>query len=219
MSTGSHHNRCATAPHPAPSGRPRRYPPVVALCLAQDADADALLDRDPLALLIGMLLDQQFPMERAFAGPGLIAQRLGVTELDARALAAYDAEALVQVFRGPPAVHRYPGSMAGRVQALAAAVVEQYDGDASRIWSDVEDGRELFRRLAALPGFGKQKAQIFTALLGKQRGVTPEGWREAAGGYGEEGVHRSVADVVDAASLAQVRGYKQAQKAAAKAGS
>ncbi len=190
----------------------------MALCLAQDADADALLDRDPLALLIGMLLDQQFPMERAFAGPALLAQRLGVTELDARLLASHDPEALVQIFRGPPAVHRYPGSMAGRVQALAAAVVEQYDGDASRIWTDVEDGRELFRRLAALPGFGKQKAQIFTALLGKQRGVTPPGWREAAGGYGEEGVHRSVADVVDAASLAQVRSYKQAKKAEMKSG-
>jgi uncharacterized HhH-GPD family protein len=198
--------------------RLQRYPPVVALCIAQDADADALLDRDPLALLIGMLLDQQFPMERAFAGPGLIAQRLGVTELDARELAAYDPEALVQIFRGPPAVHRYPGSMAARVQSLAAAVVAQYDGDASRIWSDVADGRELFRRLSALPGFGTQKAQIFTALLGKQRGVTPPGWREAAGGYGEDGVHRSVADVVDAASLAQVREYKQAKKAAAKSG-
>jgi uncharacterized HhH-GPD family protein len=196
----------------------QRYPPVVAICIAQDVDADALLDRDPLALLIGMLLDQQFPMERAFAGPGLIAQRLGVAELDARELATYDPEALVQIFRGPPAVHRYPGSMAGRVQALAAAIVEQYDGDAARIWSGVEDGRALFLRLSALPGFGKQKAQIFTALLGKQRGVTPPGWREAAGGYGEEGVHRSVADVVDAASLAQVRGYKQAKKAAAKAG-
>jgi uncharacterized HhH-GPD family protein len=190
----------------------------VAICLAQDADADALLDRDPLALLIGMLLDQQFPMERAFAGPGLIAQRLGVTELDARALAGYDPEALVQIFRGPPAVHRYPGSMAGRVQALASAIVEQYDGDAARLWTGVDDGRELFRRIADLPGFGTQKAQIFTALLGKQRGVTPPGWREAAGGYGEEGVHRSVADVVDAASLAQVREYKQAKKAAAKSG-
>src|SRR5439155_14793465 len=151
----------ACAPTP-PSGR-RRYPPVVAICIAQDADADALLDRDPLALLIGMLLDQQFPMERAFAGPGLIAQRLGVTELDARELAAYDPDALVQIFRGPPAVHRYPGSMAGRVQALAAVVAERYDGDAARIWSGVEDGRELFRRLADLPGFGTQKAQIFTA--------------------------------------------------------
>jgi uncharacterized HhH-GPD family protein len=198
-------------------GQLRRYAPAVALCLAQDADADALLDRDPLALLIGMLLDQQFPMERAFAGPGLIAQRLGVSELDAHALAAHDPEALVEVFRGPPAVHRYPGSMAARVQALAAAVVEQYDGDAAAIWRGVDDGRELFGRLAALPGFGTQKAQIFTALLGKQRGVTPTGWREAAGGYGEDGVHRSVADVVDAASLARVREYKQAKKAAAKA--
>jgi uncharacterized HhH-GPD family protein len=192
---------------------------VVAICLAQDADADALLDRDPLALLIGMLLDQQFPMERAFAGPALLAQRLGVTELDARLLASHDPEALVQIFRGPPAVHRYPGSMAGRVQALAAAIVEQYDGDVTLIWRDVPDGEELFRRLAALPGFGKQKAQIFTALLGKQRGVTPPGWREAAGAYGQEGVHMSVADVVDADSLAQVRDYKQAKKAAAKAGS
>jgi uncharacterized HhH-GPD family protein len=189
----------------------------VALCLAQDADADALLDRDPLALLIGMLLDQQFPMERAFAGPGLLAQRLGVTEFDAHALVAHDPEALVRIFRGPPAVHRYPGSMAGRVQALAATVVEQYDGDAALIWRGVDDGQELFRRLAALPGFGTQKAQIFTALLGKQRGVTPQGWREAAGGYGEDGVHRSVADVVDAASLGRVREYKQAKKAESKA--
>jgi len=191
----------------------------VPLCLSQDADADALLDRDPFALLVGMLLDQQFPMERAFAGPALLAHRLGRTELDPRELASYDPDALVEIFRGPPAVHRYPGSMAGRVQALAAAVVEQYDGDVTLIWRDVEDGRELFRRLGALPGFGTQKAQIFTALLGKQRGVTPAGWREAAGGYGEEASYRSVADVVDAASLGRVREYKQAQKAAAKAGS
>jgi uncharacterized HhH-GPD family protein len=189
----------------------------VPLCLSQDTDADALLDRDPFALLVGMLLDQQFPMERAFAGPALLAQRLGRTELDARELASYDPDALVEIFRGPPAVHRYPGSMAGRVQALAAAVVDQYDGDVTLIWRDVEDGRELFRRLNALPGFGTQKAQIFTALLGKQRGVTPVGWREAAGGYGQEGSYRSVADVVDAASLGRVREYKQAQKAAAKA--
>jgi uncharacterized HhH-GPD family protein len=191
----------------------------VPLCLSQDTDADALLDRDPFALLVGMLLDQQFPMERAFAGPALLAQRLGRTELDARELGSYDPDALVEIFRGPPAVHRYPGSMAGRVQALAAAVVDQYDSDVTLIWRDVEDGRELFRRLNALPGFGTQKAQIFTALLGKQRGVTPVGWREAAGGYGQEGAYRSVADVVDAASLGRVREYKQAQKAAAKAGS
>ncbi|MGD9531042.1 HhH-GPD-type base excision DNA repair protein [Pseudonocardia sp.] len=189
----------------------------MAICLAQQPDADALLDRDPFALLLGMLLDQQFPMERAFAGPVLVAQRLGRETLDVDELATYDEGALVEVFRGPPAVHRYPGSMAQRTRALAAVIVEQYDGDAANIWRDVTDGGELFGRLAALPGFGRQKAQIFTALLGKQRGVTPEGWREAAGGYGEDGVHKSVADVVDAASLVRVRDYKQEQKAAAKA--
>ncbi len=189
----------------------------VTLCLAQDADADALLDRDPLALLIGMLLDQQFPMERAFAGPALLARRLGVERLDARELAGYDPDALVELFTGPPAVHRYPRSMAQRVQALAAAVVDRYDGDVTGIWSDVATGKELFTRLAGLPGFGTQKAQIFTALLGKQRGVTPDGWREAAGGYGQDGVHMSVADVVDADSLGRVREYKQAAKAARKA--
>ncbi|MGI9002767.1 MAG: HhH-GPD-type base excision DNA repair protein [Pseudonocardia sp.] len=190
----------------------------MALILAQDPDADALLDRDPLALLIGMLLDQQFPMERAFAGPALLAQRLGRAALDPHELAGYDPDALVEIFRGPPALHRYPGSMAKRAQALAALIIERYDGDVTRLWRDAVDGRELVTRLAALPGFGAQKAQIFTALLGKQREVTPAGWREAAGGYGEQGVHRSVADVVDAASLGRVREYKQQQKAAAKAG-
>ncbi|GAA1202376.1 HhH-GPD-type base excision DNA repair protein [Pseudonocardia alaniniphila] len=196
----------------------RRYSSAVPIRLSQDADADALLDRDPFALLVGMLLDQQFPMERAFAGPALLAQRLGRTELDPRELAAYDPAALVEIFRGPPAVHRYPGSMAGRVQALAASVVEQYDGDVTLLWRDVQDGHELFGRIAALPGFGKQKAQIFTALLGKQRGVTPPGWREAAGSYGDDGSYRSVADVVDPASLVRVREFKQAAKAAAKSG-
>ncbi|MGH3568031.1 MAG: HhH-GPD-type base excision DNA repair protein [Pseudonocardia sp.] len=190
----------------------------MALTLTQDPDADALLDRDPLALLIGMLLDQQFPMERAFAGPALLAQRLGRTTLDPHELAGYDPDALVEIFRGPPALHRYPGSMAKRVQALAALVIERYDGDVTGLWRDVVDGQELVTWLAALPGFGAQKAQIFTALLGKQRGVTPAGWREAAGGYGEQGVHRSIADVVDAESLGRVREYKQQQKAAAKAG-
>ena len=188
------------------------------ICLAQDTDADALLDRDPLALLIGMLLDQQFPMERAFAGPALVAQRLGVDRLDARELAEHDPDALVALFTGPPAaVHRCPKSMAQRVQSLAATIVDRYDGDVTAIWSDAATGKELFTRLSGLPGFGTQKAQIFTALLGKQRGVTPDGWREAAGGYGEDGVHKSVADVVDAASLGRVRDYKQAAKAAKKA--
>ena len=189
----------------------------MALQLSQDAEADALLDRDPLALMIGMLLDQQVPMEHAFWAPAELARRLGRDHLDARELAGHDPDALIEVFATPRALHRYPRSMAGRVQALCKALVERYDGDVTAVWSDAADGRELLRRLKALPGFGEQKAQIFTALLGKQRGVTPPGWREAAGGYGEDGVHRSVADVVDAASLGRVREYKQQQKAAAKA--
>jgi uncharacterized HhH-GPD family protein len=183
------------------------------LQIAQDPEADALLDRDPFALLVGMLLDQQFPMERAFAAPAGLARRLGVDRLDPAAIAAHDPEAFAAIFVGPPALHRYPGAMAARVQALAALVVERYGGDASGLWRDVPDGATLLRRLTALPGFGTQKAQIFVALLGKQRGVAPPGWREAAGAYGEEGSTRSVADVVDAASLAGVRAFKQAAKA------
>ena len=187
----------------------------MAICLAQVPEADAVLDENPLALLVGMLLDQQFPMERAFAGPQLIETRLG-TRLTARALADADPDALVTLFTGPPAVHRYPASMAQRTQALARHLLEHYDGDVERVWSEAADGRELLRRLNGLPGFGKQKAQIFVALLGKQRGVQPPGWEQAAGGYGDVGVHRSVADVVDGQSLAAVRAYKQEKKAAAK---
>ncbi|MDT7575475.1 MAG: hypothetical protein QOH17_1808 [Pseudonocardiales bacterium] len=187
------------------------------LQLSQDPDADALLDRDPLALLIGMLLDQQIPMEHAFWAPSELARRLGSDTLDAHAIATHDPEALVALFATPRALHRYPKAMAGRVQALCVALVETYDGDVTLVWREVADGKELYSRLVALPGFGPQKAQIFTALLGKQRGVTPPGWREAAGGYGEDGVHKSVADVQDPASLAKVREFKQAAKAAAKA--
>ena len=186
------------------------------LQLSQDADSDALLDRDPLALLVGMLLDQQIPMEHAFWAPAELARRLGRDRLDARELAAYDPDELIAIFATPRALHRYPKSMAGRVQALAAALVEQYDGDVTLLWSGASDGPELLSRLVALPGFGKQKAQIFTALLGKQRGVTPHGWRAAAGAYGEDGAYRSVADVVDPGSLRKVREFKQAAKAAAK---
>ena len=187
------------------------------LQLSQDQDADALLDRDPLALLIGMLLDQQVPMEHAFWAPAELARRLGRDHLDAHVIAEHDPEALIALFATPRALHRYPKAMAGRVQTLCAALVETYDGDVTLVWRDATDGKELYSRLVALPGFGPQKAQIFTALLGKQRGVTPPGWREAAGGYGEDGVHKSVADVVDPASLAKVREFKQAAKAAAKA--
>ncbi|MEU5051520.1 HhH-GPD-type base excision DNA repair protein [Streptomyces sp. NPDC021096] len=187
------------------------------LRLAQQTEADALLTHSPLAALTGMLLDQQIPMEWAFTGPYTVAQRLGRDDLDAHEIAEYDPEAFVALFSEKPAVHRYPGSMATRVQQLCQYLVEHYDGDASAVWRDVEDGGELLERLNALPGFGKQKSQIFLALLGKQFGVTPKGWREAAGPYGEEGSHRSVADITGPESLEKVRAYKQEAKRAAKA--
>jgi uncharacterized HhH-GPD family protein len=178
-------------------------------------EADALLDQNPFALLVAMLLDQQFPMERAFAGPALLAERFG--ELDPRAVASADPEEFAALCARTPAVHRYPGSMAARIQALAAHVVAEYGGDTEAIWRDVSTGAELLARVRRLPGFGAQKASIFVALLGKQVGVQPEGWREAAGAYGDEGAHRSVADVVGPESLAKVRAFKQEQKAAARA--
>jgi uncharacterized HhH-GPD family protein len=189
----------------------------MALALTGEPAADALLDRDPFALLAGMLLDQQFPMERAFAGPQKIAERLGVDQLDPAVIAAQDPEGFAALCATPPAVHRYPGSMAARLQALAATIVADYGGDTASLWTTAGSGAELYARLRALPGFGEAKARIFVALLGKQRGVRPEGWREAAGAYGEEGSHRSVADVVDGESLAAVRSFKQEAKRAAKA--
>jgi len=191
---------------------------MATLRIAQVPEADRMLSDDPLALLLGMLYDQQFPMERAFAGPYVLAQRLGITSLDATALAALDPETLTAAMATTPVVHRYPKAMAERTQAVCRVLVASYDGSAAALWETAPTGAELLKRLTALPGFGKQKAQIFTALLGKQRGVQPEGWREAAGAYGQPGVHRSVADVVDADSLAAVRAFKQEQKAAAKAG-
>jgi uncharacterized HhH-GPD family protein len=182
------------------------------LHLAQDAEADALLTADPLALLIGMALDQQFAMERAFRGPHLMQQRLGA--FDAATIAQHPD--LKAVFATPPVVHRFPGSMAGRVQELCRYLVQEYDGDAARIWADAKTGDEVIARLVALPGFGKQKAQIFTALLGKQYGVRPKGWREAAGAYGEDGSFRSIADVTSPETLLKVREFKQSVKAAAK---
>jgi uncharacterized HhH-GPD family protein len=189
----------------------------VTLHLAQQPEADELLGRSPLAALVGMLLDQQIPMEWAFAGPYTIAQRMGVDDLDAHEIAAQDPEAFAALLSAKPAVHRYPGSMAKRIQQLCQYLVEHYDGDASAVWDGVDSGRELLGRLTDLPGFGKQKAQIFLALLGKQLGVQPEGWREAAGPYGEAGSHRSVADITGPDSLAKVRAHKQEMKAAAKA--
>ncbi|WP_460364634.1 HhH-GPD-type base excision DNA repair protein [Actinocorallia lasiicapitis] len=188
------------------------------LKLAQNPDADALLARSPLAALTGMLLDQQIPMEWAFNGPYTLTRRLGTKDLDAHEIAGMDPEAFAAIMGEKPAVHRFPGSMAKRVQQLCQYLVEHYDGDAEQIWKGVPDGRTLLKRLNELPGFGKQKAQIFLALLGKQLGVTPPGWREAAGAYGDEGSYRSVADITGPDSLTKVREFKKAAKAAAKSG-
>jgi uncharacterized HhH-GPD family protein len=182
--------------------------------IAQDDTADEVLSESPFALLTGMMLDQQFPMEHAFRGPAKVLERFG--SLDPAAIAGADPEEFAALCATPPAVHRFPGSMAGRIQALAALVVERYDGDTARLWTEAADGRDLLKRLMELPGFGKQKAQIFVALLAKQLGVRPDGWEAAAGGYAEEGF-RSVADVVDEASLQKVRDYKKSKKAAARA--
>ncbi|MFJ8577710.1 HhH-GPD-type base excision DNA repair protein [Micromonospora sp. NPDC093277] len=186
------------------------------LSLPIDPEANALLARSPLALLLGMVLDQQVPMEKAFSSPYVLAQRLG-HEPDARELAGHDPEALVTIFAQPPALHRFPKAMAARVQEVCRVLVEQYDGDPAGLWSDVTDGRELLRRVGELPGFGTQKAQIFVALLGKRFGIAPDGWREAAGGYGEAEAYRSVADVTGPEALRRVREYKQRMKAEAKA--
>jgi uncharacterized HhH-GPD family protein len=175
-----------------------------------------LLAKDPFALLVGMLLDQQVPMEWAFTGPHTLAQRLGNGRLEPTQIASYDPEKFAALASERPAIHRYPGSMAKRIQALAQHIVDNYGGDAAAIWSDAGTGEELLRRLKALPGFGEQKAKIFLALLGKQLGIQPEGWREAAGVYGEDGSTRSIADVTGPEALAAVRAYKQKVKAKAK---
>lgn len=194
----------------------------MALHITGDDDADALLTDDPLALLLGMLLDQQIAMETAFTGPLKIRERAGV--LDAASLAGHDPEALTELFRQTPAVHRFPGSMAARVQALCRALVDHWDGEAAALWTrpaedgtGAPDGPTVLARLKALPGFGDQKAKIFLALLGKQCGFEGAGWREASAPYGEEGSFRSVADIVSPESLGKVREHKRAAKAAATA--
>ena len=178
--------------------------------------ANELLSRSPLALLIGMLLDQQVPLERAFSAPLDLVRRLG-HEPTVAELADFDPVGLAGVFSERPALHRYPKAMAARVQEVARIIVDQYDGEPERLWTTAKTGAELLKRVSALPGFGAQKAQIFVALLGKQLGVRPSGWREAAGTFGVKGSHLSVADISDAESLARVRSYKQELKAAAKA--
>jgi uncharacterized HhH-GPD family protein len=187
------------------------------LSLPVEDGANELLSRNPLMLLTGMLLDQQVPFEKAFSSPYELVRRLG-HEPTAAELAEFDPEALAAVFAERPALHRFPKAMAARTQDLARQIADRYDGDAAAVWSGAATGKELVARLAELPGFGGAKAQIFAALLGKQLGVRPEGWRDAAGHFGEEGSYCSVADITDAASLAAVRAYKKDLKAAAKAG-
>jgi uncharacterized HhH-GPD family protein len=188
----------------------------VPIALPVDAAANELLSRNALALLIGMLLDQQVPFERAFSAPADLVRRLG-HEPTPEELASLPPDELVAVFSQRPALHRFPKAMAGRVQVLARVVTEEYDGDAAAVWTTASSGAELLKRVEALPGFGAVKARIFVALLGKQLGVRPPGWREAAGAFGAEGSFISVADIVDDESLGKVRSYKQQLKAAAKA--
>jgi uncharacterized HhH-GPD family protein len=187
----------------------------VPISMPVEAEANELLSRSALALLIAMLLDQQVPLERAFSAPYELVQRLG-HEPTAEELAAFNPEELAAVFSQRPALHRFPKAMAARAQELSRLIVEEYDGDPAAIWSTAGSGAELLKRVSALPGFGEQKAKIFVALLGKQLGVRPPGWREAAGAFGSDEAHMSVADIHDAESLGKVRSYKQALKAAAK---
>lgn len=201
--------------NPDPEGKVKWHDEnMPTLHITGDPAADELLSTDPLALLLGMLLDQQVPMETAFGGPLKLRDRLGA--LDAAAIASADPAAFTGVMKQPPSVHRFPGSMGERVQALCAAVVRDWGGDASAIWTrGAPGGPEVLARLKALPGFGDQKAKIFLALLGKQYGLDAPGWQEAAGEYGKDG-YRSVADIVDPASLTKVRDHKKAMKASAK---
>ena len=185
------------------------------ISLPVDDEANELLSSNALALLIAMLLDQQVPLERAFSAPRDLVQRLG-HEPSADELASFDPEALAAMFSERPALHRFPKAMAARTQDLARLILAEYDGDAASLWTTASSGAELLKRVSALPGFGEVKAKIFVALLGKQLGVRPSGWREAAGSFGDEGSYVSVADIVDDESLGKVRSYKQSLKAAAK---
>ncbi|CAN5398069.1 HhH-GPD-type base excision DNA repair protein [soil metagenome] len=187
---------------------------IMALKITGDEAADRLLNENHFAVLAGMMLDQQYPMEHAFRGPAKVTDRFG--GFDPRAIAAADPEEFAALCAVTPAIHRFPGSMAARLQELARLVVEEYDGHTERLWTEAADGKDLMRRVQALPGFGAQKAKIFVALLAKQLGVQKDGWEKLVGDYALEG-YRSVADVVDPASLQKVRDFKKEKKAAAKA--
>lgn len=190
--------------------------PAPKIALSGIPAADKLLSTDPLALLIGMVLDQQIPLEKAFSSPLDLMQRLG-GRLDPAEIASMDPDQLAAVFSQRPALHRFPAANAKRVQELCRIIVDDYKGRAADIWSQATDGDDLYKRILALPGFGEQKARIFVGLLGKQLSVRPPGWEKAAGKFGQPGTFLSVADIVDSASLGRVRAYKQQMKAAAKA--
>jgi uncharacterized HhH-GPD family protein len=181
------------------------------LYITGDKAADGLLNEDGTALLIGMLLDQQVPMEWAFTGPATLRKRLG--HLDARKIAAMDVDEFVAVCSEKPAIHRFPGAMGKRIHQVCTVLADEYDGTAANIWKDVDSGAELYRRLHALPGYGEEKAKIFVAILAKTQGVRPDGWQQAAGKFGDD-VPRSVADIDGPESLAKVREWKKEQKAA-----
>ena len=187
--------------------------PTGSLAVTGDPAADRLLNTDPLALLIGMLLDQQVPMEWAFRGPATLVNRLG--GLDAGAVADMDPEAFLEACRAKPAIHRFPRSMAGRIQDLCRHLVDHHGGDAADIWRGASDGADLSCRLRALPGYGAEKTMIFVAILAKRMGVAPEGWEAAAGPFADD-EPRSVADIDSPEALATVRAGKKAQKAAGK---
>lgn len=181
------------------------------LYITGDKAADGLLNKDGTALLIGMLLDQQVPMEWAFAGPAKLRERLG--HLDAKKIAAMDVDEFVAICSEKPAIHRFPGAMGKRIHQVCVVLADEYRGKAANLWKGVDTGAELYRRLHALPGYGEEKAKIFVAILAKTQGVAPDGWREAAGKFGDD-IPRSVADIDGPESLAKVREWKKAQKAA-----
>jgi uncharacterized HhH-GPD family protein len=188
----------------------------MAIWLTENPEANELLEREPLALLVGMLLDQQIQIEIAFLGPKKLLDRIG--SLDAQTIADFNEEKFLAICATPPAIHRFPGSMGKRVQALCRTLVEEYDGRAENVWTQGDpNGAEVLKRLKALPGFGEAKAKIFLALLGKQRGLAASGWQKAAGEFGKSGSYLSVADITDPDSLQHVRAYKKEMKAAAKA--
>lgn len=186
------------------------------LWLAQEPKADALLAKDPFALLMGMILDQQILLQKAFSGPQVLKERMG-GKFSVKLIAGYEPEEFVKLFSTPPALHRFPAANAERVQKAAQIVMDQYGGDAAAIWESAKSGDQLVKNIAALPGFGKTKAQIFAALLGKQFGVKPRGWQAAVGEFGKKNSFISVADIVDEPSWRKTRDYKKNLKAAAKA--